>query len=117
MPTVTIDGKACQAQPDETILQVARRNGIWIPTLCSHAALEPYASCRLCMVEIDRGGWWQMVTACNYPVRRDLTVRVTSERAVRGRQGVVRLLLARAPNSPELQELASRMGVTAADLP
>jgi NADH dehydrogenase/NADH:ubiquinone oxidoreductase subunit G len=117
MPTVTIDNQACVADVGETILQVARRNGVWIPTLCYHAAMEPYASCRLCMVEIDRGGWWQMVTACNYPVRRDLTVRVGSERAVGARRGVMRLLLARAPASPELGELATRMGIESAGLP
>jgi bidirectional [NiFe] hydrogenase diaphorase subunit len=117
MPTVTIDSKSCAAEVGETILEVARRNGAWIPTLCHHPALEPYASCRLCMVEIDRGGWWQMVTACNYPLRRDLAVRVESERAVRARQGVMRLLLARAPESGELQELAAKMGVGAAGLP
>jgi predicted molibdopterin-dependent oxidoreductase YjgC len=117
MPTVTIDGKPCEAQAGETILQVARRNGIWIPTLCYHEALEPYASCRICMVEIDRGGWWQMVTSCNYPVRRDLTVRVNSERAIRGRRGVMELLLARCPESPELRALAARMGVDATPYP
>jgi bidirectional [NiFe] hydrogenase diaphorase subunit len=117
MPTVTIDNKPCSAQAGETILEVARRHGVWIPTLCHHPALEPYASCRLCMVEIDRGGWWQMVTACNYPVRRDLTVRVDSERALRDRRGVLRLLLARAPQSRELQELAVRLGVQSAGFP
>jgi len=111
MPTVTIDGKAYEAQVGETIFEVARRNGIWIPTLCHHDALEPYGACRICVVEIDRGGWWQVVTSCNYPVRRDLTVRVESERAVRARRGVMELLLARCPESPELRELAARMGV------
>ena len=117
MPTVTIDGKPYPAQVGETILEVARRNGIWIPTLCYHAALEPYASCRLCVVEIDRGGWWQVVTSCNYPVRRDLTVRVQSERAIRDRQGVMQLMLARSPDSPELRDLAARMGVSSTPYP
>jgi NADH dehydrogenase/NADH:ubiquinone oxidoreductase subunit G len=117
MPTVTIDGKLCEARIDETILQVARRSGIWIPTLCHHEALEPYASCRMCVVEIDRGGWWQVVTSCNYPIRGDLTVRVNSERAIRGRRGVMQLLLARAPESPELCALAARMGVDATPYP
>jgi predicted molibdopterin-dependent oxidoreductase YjgC len=117
MATVNIDGKSCEAAHGETIFEVARRNGTWIPTLCHHPALQPYASCRLCMVEIDRGGWWQMVTACNYPVRGDLTVRVNSERGVRARQGVMRLLLARSPASRELQQLAARMGVLSAGLP
>lgn len=111
MPTVTIDDKPIEAKSGETILQVARRAGVWIPTLCHHEALEPYASCRICMVEIDRGEWWQMVTSCNYPVRNDLKVRVNSQRALRGRRGVMQLLLARSPESPELWELAARMGV------
>ena len=117
MPLVTIDGKPCEAQTGQTILEVARRHGFWIPTLCYHPALEAYASCRMCVVEIDRGGWWQVVTSCNYPVRGDLTVRVSSERAVRNRQGVMQLLLARCPESPELGELAARMGVTASPYP
>jgi NADH dehydrogenase/NADH:ubiquinone oxidoreductase subunit G len=117
MPTVTIDGKPCEAQVGETILQVARRAGIWIPTLCHHDALESFAACRICVVEIDRGGWWQVVTACNYPIRRDLTVRVESKRAIRSRQGVMQLLLARCPESTELAELAAQMGVRSTPYP
>ncbi len=124
MPTVTIDDEPCEAQIGETILEVARRAGIWIPTLCHHAALEPYAACRICVVEIDRGraptrsvGRWQIVTSCNYPIRRDLTVRVNSQRAIRARHGVMELLLARSPESPELGELAARMGVDTTPYP
>jgi predicted molibdopterin-dependent oxidoreductase YjgC len=63
------------------------------------------------MVELDRGEWKQMITACNYPVRRDIVVYVSSEAARKARQGVMELLLARAPESKELKELAERMGV------
>ncbi len=117
MPAVVLDGRPCEARVGETILDVARRNGVWIPTLCHHPAIEPYASCRLCVVEIDRGGWWQVVTSCNYPIRRDMTVRVASERARRTRQGVMKLLLARCPESAELRELALRMGVDSSPYP
>ena len=117
MPTVTIDGQAIEARVGETILHVASRAGIWIPTLCHHEALEPYAACRICVVQIDRGGWWQVVTACNYPIRRDLTVRVNSKGAVRGRQGVMQLMLARCPESRELKEMAERMGVDGTPYP
>jgi bidirectional [NiFe] hydrogenase diaphorase subunit len=117
MPTVTIDQQRCEAQVGETILQVARRNDIWLPTLCYHPALEPYASCRLCMVEIDRGGWWQMVTSCNYPIRGDLAVRAYSRRAIQARRGVMQLLLARCPESAELRNLAARMGVDTTPYP
>ncbi|MHC4062256.1 MAG: 4Fe-4S binding protein, partial [Planctomycetota bacterium] len=75
------------------------------------AIVGPDASCRLCMVELDRGEWRQMITACNYPVRGDIVVYVSSEAARKARQGVMELLLARAPESEELKELAQRMGV------
>ena len=117
MPTVTIDGTQFAAKVGETILQVARRAGIWIPTLCQHDALESWAACRICVVEIDRGGWWQVVTSCNYPIRHDLTVRVNSERAIRSRHGVMQLLLARCPESVELADLAARMGVHSTPFP
>lgn len=117
MPKVTIDGTTLEAANNETILSVARRAGIWIPTLCYHEALEPYASCRICLVEIERRNWWQVVTSCNYPIRGDLNVRVNSERAIRARQGVMKLLLARSPESQELRELAHKMGVDSTPYP
>jgi NADH dehydrogenase/NADH:ubiquinone oxidoreductase subunit G len=63
------------------------------------------------MVELDRGDWRQLITACNYPVRKDIVVYVSSERAKKARRGVMELLLARAPQSEELKALAERMGV------
>ena len=111
MPTVTIDGRSVSVEKDATILDAARKAGVWIPTLCHHPAVSAPAACRLCMVELDRGEWKQMVTACNYPVRRDIRVCVSSESAVRTRRGVMELLLARAPQNKELKALARRMGV------
>ncbi|MHC4062686.1 MAG: 4Fe-4S dicluster domain-containing protein [Planctomycetota bacterium] len=52
-----------------------------------------------------------MITACNYPVRGDIVVYVSSEAARKARHGVMELLLARAPESRELKQLAQRMGV------
>lgn len=111
MPTVTIDGIEVKVETEATILDAARKAGIWIPTLCHNPSVSSSASCRLCMVELDRGDWKQLVTACNYPVRRDIVVSVSSERAVRARRGVMELLLARAPESEQLRDLAKRMGV------
>ena len=115
MPVVNIDGVKVTVGAEATILDAARKAGLWIPTLCHHPALTNAATCRICMVELDRGDSKRLVTACNYVVGRDLTVSVSSASAVRARQGVMRLLLARSPESPELRELASRMGV--ADTP
>ena len=111
MPTVTIDGQKVRIKKGLTVLDAAKKAGIWIPTLCYHPAVPSEASCRLCMVELDRGDWRELITACNYPVRRDIVVYVSSERAEKARRGVMELLLARAPESRELAALASRMGV------
>ena len=117
VPTVTIDGYKVEVEKDSTILDAAKKAGIWIPTLCYHPAVSSDGSCRLCMVELDRGEWRQLVTACNYPVRRDIVVYVSSERAKQARQGVMELLLARAPESQELRALAERMGVKQTPFP
>ena len=111
MPTVTLDNVAVEVEQKSTILQAARQAGVWIPTLCYHPSVPPAANCRLCLVELDRGNWKQLVTACNYPVRRDIAVSVSSEAAVKARRGVMELLLARAPENAQLKALAKRMGV------
>ena len=117
MPTVTIDGVKVEVDSGATILDAARKAGLWIPTLCYHPAVAPPATCRVCMVELDRGDWKQLVTACNYPVRRDITVSVSSERAVQARAGVMQLLLARAPENENLKALARRMGIEGTPYP
>ena len=109
--TVTIDDKQVQVNENATILDAAQKAGIWIPTLCYHPAISCHATCRICMVELDRGGWTQFVTACNYPVRKDIIVRVNSPGAIQARRGVMELILARVPESEEIIELAKKMGV------
>ena len=117
MPTVTIDGQKVEVERDATVLDAAKKAGVWIPTLCYHPAVSISGSCRICMVELDRGDWRQLITACNYPVRRNIVVFVSSERAERARRSVMELLLARSPESPELKELAGRMGVKSTPYP
>ena len=52
---ITVDGETTEARPGETVLDVCRRLGKDVPTLCHHAAIEPYAACRVCLVEIAGG--------------------------------------------------------------
>lgn len=110
---ITIDGKKLSANKGEMILQVARRAGIDIPTLCHHEALEPVGACRLCIVEITHhkwNGWKGIVASCLYPVEDGLEVFTKSERIIRQRQTIIALLLARCPEAVELQELADAYG-------
>ncbi len=105
-----IDGKAVKAAEGMTILQAARLAGIFIPTLCDHPKLEPYGVCRICTVEVEARGRVNYVVSCLYPVARDLVVRTRSERVDKVRRVIVEELLAHAPNSPELVQLAQEYG-------
>ncbi len=111
MPEIVIDGISVNLLPEQTILEAAHKAGIWIPTLCHHPAVTSHAGCRLCMVEIVSPTGVQLVTACNYPVRRDMVVSTKSERAVRARRGVMQLMLAKSPDCKQLIDIAARMGV------
>ncbi len=112
MPKVTIDGRPVEVEAETTILEAARALGIDIPTLCYHPAGEPAGNCRLCTVEVLRGGRSRLVTACNYPGREEgLEVRTDSERVLRTRRLVIELLLARSPEAEVLREYARRFGV------
>lgn len=111
MVNLIIDGKHVEAESGATILQVARANGIEIPTLCSHDSLESSGACRLCVVEIKKGNRTRIVTSCLYQVEKDLMVDTKSERVVNVRRLVLELLLARNPEADVLKEMAREMGV------
>lgn len=108
---LTIDGQEVEAREGETVLEVARRAGVEIPELCAHPAVSPYGACRLCLVEVKRNGRTRMAASCCYPVSDGLTVMTDTENVHRARRGVMELLLARAPHSRELRELAASMGL------
>lgn len=108
--TLEIDGRKVQAEEGMTILEAARSVGISIPTLCHHDQLEPYGACRICTVEIESRGRTNLVAACLYPVEQDLVVRTRSEKVDKTRKVLLELMLAHAPDAPEMQELAREYG-------
>jgi NADH dehydrogenase/NADH:ubiquinone oxidoreductase subunit G len=105
-----IDGRDVKAGEGQTILEAARGAGISIPTLCHHEQLEPFGGCRLCIVEAEAGGRTQLVASCVYQAESDMVVRTRSEKIDRVRKTLLELLLAHAPDSPQLQELAAEYG-------
>ena len=105
-----IDGKEVKAREGMTVLEAAQSAGISIPTLCHHEKLEPYGGCRVCIVEVESGGWTKLVVSCVYLVEKDLIVTTRSEKVDRIRKTIVELLMAHAPDSPELQDLAQEYG-------
>jgi len=107
---VTIDGKQVTAKEGTTVLDAARSAGISIPTLCHHEKLEPHGACRVCVVEAEGRGGPRLIAACIYPVEQGMVVRTRSEKVDRSRKTLLELLLAHAPESPQLRELAREYG-------
>ncbi len=107
---LNIDGNTVSAEKGVTILEAARSAGIAIPTLCYHEKLEPFGGCRLCIVEIEERGWASLVVSCVYQVEKELVIRTRSEKIDRIRKMIIELLMAHAPDSFELQNLAKEYG-------
>ena len=117
MSTLTIDGQEVHAEEGQTILEVAKENGIEIPTLCHHPLLEPYGACRLCTVEVIRRGWSKLETACTHPAWDGLEVKTRSPAVIEARKVIMGLFLSRCPNVPIIQDLAREYGVTEPPFP
>ncbi len=105
-----IDGKQVEAGPEMTVLEAARAAGIEIPTLCHHEKLVPFGGCRLCIVEIVSGNWSQLVVSCVYEAKPGLVVKTRSEKVDRIRKTILELLMAHAPDAPELKKYALEYG-------
>jgi len=111
--TVTIDGRTVTVEKGTTILAAARELGIEIPTLCHNEAVEPYAACRVCIVEASDGRKWsRIVTSCNYEVWEGLQVSTRSPEVVEARREILDLILSAHPGSEVVRRLAARHGVT-----
>src|SRR5512141_2201532 len=88
--TLKIDDKDCGARGDETILSVARENGIDIPTLCHYDGLSDIGACRICLVEVK--GSPRLFAACSTLVTEGMEVFTNSERLQRYRKLILELL-------------------------
>jgi len=110
---VTIDGRAAEVARGTTILDAARQMGISIPTLCHYRGLSPYGACRVCLVEIDTPRGPKTVASCSFPIEDELVVRTDTGEVNESRRTVLELLLAQAPDSPELAEFAAQFEVKA----
>lgn len=115
---IIINGSEFSFRPGETILQVAERNGIDIPTLCYLKGSMPTGACRICMVEVK--GTRNLLPSCATPVARNMVVETESERVIKSRRINIELLIAsghhncltcEANGDCRLQELAYRYQV------
>ena len=122
--TLSIDGVEVGAREDQTVLEVARENKIFIPTLCNLPGLKTVGACRLCLVEVK--GINRLLPACATMVAEGMEVTVHSEQIDRYRRGILELLFAErnhvcsvcvANGHCDLQTLALKLGMTHVHFP
>ena len=97
MIELTINGRKIQAEPDESILQCALRNGIEIPHLCNHPSLPPYGACRICMVEVE--GMRGYPTSCTTPVAPGMEVKTDTPALQELRRNILGLMMLEHPSA------------------
>jgi len=108
---VVIDGTPVTVEAGSTVLAAVRLAGVDIPTLCQHDALAPYGACRLCVVEVTRGGRTRVVTACEFPAAAGDVVESGTRRVLRVRRVSLELLAARSPEAEAVRALAREHGI------
>jgi len=97
VPTVTftMDGESYTVPKGTTILQVARDNGIHIPTFCWHPKLKVAGACRMCYVEIEK--WPKLAISCATEAGDGMVVHTDSELVKQGRAAVIEFILMNHP--------------------
>jgi predicted molibdopterin-dependent oxidoreductase YjgC len=115
---LTIDGVETVVREGTTVLEAARKAGVYIPTLCYDRDLAPYGACRLCVVEIEnmRG----LPTSCTTVATEGMVVHTETPIVEQSRRATIELIMANHPNdclacaqnqNCELQQVAHYVGV------
>ncbi|HBH50098.1 MAG TPA: NADP oxidoreductase [Bacteroidales bacterium] len=118
----TIDGVDCMAEKGTYIVDAAKENGIFIPTLCNYPGVKPKGSCRICSVKING----RLMTACTTPVSEGMVIENHSEEIEELRKSIIELLFVEGNHfcpacekggNCELQALAYRYKIMAPRYP
>jgi bidirectional [NiFe] hydrogenase diaphorase subunit len=122
--SIRIDGEYVPAHQGQTILEVARASGKYIPTLCWLESITPVGACRLCIVEVS--GVNRLLPACTTPVQDGMSVTTNSDKLKQYRRIALEFLFSErnhqcavcvSNNHCELQAMAQRLGVTSVRYP
>ncbi|MDT8272023.1 MAG: 2Fe-2S iron-sulfur cluster-binding protein [Desulfomonilia bacterium] len=89
--SMTIDGKECTFKPGQTVYEVAKENGIYIPVLCHQEQLKPVGACRVCAVEVEKAR--SLIASCAMPAEKGMVVWTNTDRVKTSRRLSVELLM------------------------
>ena len=116
--TLTIDGMSVTVPAGTSVMRAAAGAGVMVPKLCATDSVEPFGSCRLCLVEID--GRRGFPASCTTPCENGLNIRTQSSKLAELRKGVMELYISDHPldcltcatnGNCELQDMAGTVGL------
>lgn len=93
---ISIDGVEIKTQPGKMVLEAAIDAGIYVPYLCYHPGMKPYAACRMCVIEVE--GQRGYPAACTLPVADGMVVHSQIPAVDALRKSVMEMLIAEHPN-------------------
>ena len=120
---ISLNGRELSGALGTTVLDVAKRAGVEIPTLCHHPLLKNSGACRVCLVEEAKSG--RVLASCVTPIADGMEILTGSPKAVQARRGVLELILSDHPsacvicskgNGCVLRSLAKEHGICDPDL-
>lgn len=121
--SIRIDGELISALEGQSVLQAAKANSKYIPTLCDLDGLTPIGACRICLVEVS--GSERLFPACTTPIQEGMSVTTNSPKLTRYRRISVELLLIErnhvcavcvSNGHCELQNMATALGINTVGL-
>src|SRR5574340_585147 len=95
MINIEIDGKQVEIERGSTVMDAARKVGVYIPHFCYHEKLSISANCRMCLVEVEKAP--KPLPACATPAADGMKVHTHSDLAVKAQRGVMEFLLINHP--------------------
>jgi len=119
MVEIELDGKKVEVAPGSVVMHAAEKAGVYIPHFCYHKKLSIAASCRMCLVEVEKAP--KPMPACATPVTQGMVVRTKTDKAIKAQQSVMEFLLINHPldcpicdqgGECQLQDLAVGYGST-----
>ncbi len=95
--SITLNGRAVEAQPGELLIEAAEHAGVYIPRFCYHPRMEPVGVCRMCLVEVEGPRGATLQPACYIRVNDGMSVNTESDKVKKAQDGVLEFLLANHP--------------------
>ena len=94
--TITIDGVQVRTRPGKMVIEAAMEAGIYIPYLCYHPGMKPFAACRMCVVEVEGGRGYP--ASCTLPVQDGMVVKNDTHQVSELRRSIIEMVISEHPH-------------------